>query len=87
MKVYPFVAAEKAAGHTVKTPCALLGVSRSAYYDWTKRGPSARIQADESLRRQISNVHQESGAPTAHHVSISNSAVRVYGHPGTGLHG
>ncbi len=33
MTVYPFIEAERAAGHRVKRACQLLGVSRSAYYD------------------------------------------------------
>ena len=70
MKVYPFVAAEKAAGRTVQQPCALLGVSRSAYYQWTKQERSARAQTDATLREQVSRVHHESrgtyGAPRIH---------------------
>jgi putative transposase len=51
----------------VATLCRLLGVSRSGYYAWRKRPPSARARANEELTRQIRAVHEESrgasGAP------------------------
>jgi len=40
--VYPFIEAEKAAGQRVERACALLEVSRSAYYQRRTRQPSAR---------------------------------------------
>lgn len=70
MKAYPFVAAEKAAGHQVRRPCALLGVSRSAFYAWSTEAPSSRGQADSELGRKVRAVHEESrgtyGAPRVH---------------------
>lgn len=70
MKVYPFIAAEKAAERNVVRSCALLSVSRSAYYDWSKQTPSARARGDERLRSQIRRIHGESrgtyGAPRVH---------------------
>jgi putative transposase len=35
-------------------------VSRSGYYAWQKRPPSARTQANAHLTQQIQNVHQDS---------------------------
>lgn len=70
MRVYPFIVAEKAAGHTVQKPCALLGVSRAAYYAWSKGAPSKRVQADGILGQQVARVHKQSrgtyGAPRIH---------------------
>lgn len=70
MTVYPFIAAEKAAGHQVRRPCALLGVSRSAFYGWSPEGPSVRARADRELGRKVRAVHEESrgtyGAPRVH---------------------
>lgn len=70
MKVYPFIAAEKAAGHTVQRPCTLLGVSRATYYVWSKGVPSKRAQTDRILGQQVARVHRQSrgtyGAPRIH---------------------
>jgi putative transposase len=70
VKVYPFIAAEKAAGHQVRRPCALLGVSRSAFYVWSTEKRSMHAQADSDLGRKVRAVHEESrgtyGAPRVH---------------------
>ena len=42
MSVYPFIEAEKVEQRNVAKACALLEVSRSAFYEWHKRIPSAR---------------------------------------------
>jgi putative transposase len=50
--------------------CRLLGVSRSGYYAWRMRPPSARAQADHALGLQIRAIHASSrttyGAPRIH---------------------
>jgi putative transposase len=66
VNVYPFIEAEKAGGHNVSRACALLEVSRAAYY--TRRaGPSPRAQEDAELTERITAVHDASagtyGAP------------------------
>ena len=70
MKLYPFIAAEKAAGRQVHRPCGLLGVSRSAYYEWSKQKPSARSREEKALREQVASIHRQSrgtyGAPRVH---------------------
>ena len=33
--------------------CALMGVSRSGFYDWLGRGPSARSRSDARLVMQL----------------------------------
>ena len=47
--------------------CRLLGVSRSGYYAWRKRPPSARTRANQALACRIGEAHERSrgtyGAP------------------------
>ena len=69
MTVYPFIEAEKAGRRNVKRACALLKVSRAAFYAHLA-GPSRRDRADAGLTEQIRAVHHESkgryGAPRVH---------------------
>lgn len=48
----------------------MLRVSRSGYYEWLGRAPSARQVTDEQLSTTITEVHQASrgtyGAPRVH---------------------
>ena len=50
--------------------CQIRGVSRSGYYAWKNRLPSARAMADAALTEQIRHIHQRSrgtyGAPRIH---------------------
>jgi putative transposase len=70
VKVHPFIEAEKAAGHNVAKACALLEVSKSAYYQRAKAIPSAREVSDAELVEKITAIHKESkgtyGAPRIH---------------------
>ena len=67
MNVYPFVEAEQAERRNVNKTCALLEVSRAAYYQWSQHTPSARARADQTLGERITTVHRDSrgtyGAP------------------------
>jgi len=69
VSVYPFIEAEKACRRNVKRACALLKVSRAAFYQHLA-GPSAREQQDAELAAEIKAVHAESkgryGAPRVH---------------------
>ena len=69
MTVYPFIEAEKAGRRNVSRACALLKVSRAAFYQHLA-GPSLRDQEDASLTGEIQAVHEESkeryGAPRVH---------------------
>ena len=69
MTVYPFIEAEKAGSRNVKRACALLKVSRAAFYQH-QAGPSRREREDAELTGQIQAVHEESkgryGAPRVH---------------------
>jgi transposase InsO family protein len=66
---YPFIEAEKAGRRNVARACALLKVSRAAFYSHLS-GPSQRELEDAGLTEQIQAVHQESkgryGAPRIH---------------------
>lgn len=54
----------------VTVACRVLRVSRSGYYEWRDRAPSARQVADEQLSTTITAVHTASrgtyGAPRVH---------------------
>jgi transposase InsO family protein len=66
---YPFIEAERAGRRSVKRACALLKVSRAAFYQHLS-GPSRRARDDAGLTGQIRAVHDESkgryGAPRVH---------------------
>jgi putative transposase len=70
VNVYPFIEAERAQQHSVKRACALLKVSRAAYYAHRTGSVSARELVDEQLTEQIRQAHQASkgryGAPRIH---------------------
>jgi transposase InsO family protein len=66
---YPFIEAEKAGRRNVARACALLKVSRAAFYSHLS-GPSRREREDAQLTGQIQAIHEESkgryGAPRVH---------------------
>ena len=70
MSRYPFIEAEKAAAQRVVKACALLEVSRAAYYQWRQHVPSQRQRRDAELEERIATIHQQSrgtyGAPRVH---------------------
>ena len=55
---YAFIDTERA-HHSVAALCRVLRVSRSGFYAWRERVPSAREQANESLVTEIRRVHRE----------------------------
>jgi putative transposase len=67
--IFRFVAAKKAE-HSIKTMCRVLGVSRSGFHAWERRGPSARAQEDERLLERIREIHELNrrvyGSPRVH---------------------
>ena len=67
MSVYPFIEAEKVAVRNVAKACAMLTVSRSAFYDWHHHTDTIRAIADAKLAGQIVAIHRISrgtyGAP------------------------
>ena len=60
MNAYPFVEAEQAGQRNVTRACALLEVSRTAYYQWSRHVPSAHARKDEALGQQIERIHHDS---------------------------
>ncbi len=56
---FRFVEAEKA-HYPIRLLCRCLAVSRSGYYAWQKRAPSARAQQDARLRVEIAASHSAS---------------------------
>jgi transposase InsO family protein len=69
VRVYPFIEAEKTCRRNVSRACALLKVSRAAFYAWLS-GPSPHDQQDAELAAEIQAVHAGSkgryGAPRVH---------------------
>jgi transposase InsO family protein len=53
--------------HSIGLLCALLGVSRSGYYQWQAARPSQRQRTDATLKAEIARFHRQSrgnyGAP------------------------
>jgi transposase InsO family protein len=66
---FAFIAAEKALAPTAVL-CKVLGVSRSGFYAWEERGPSARSLDDEKLSVQIKAIYKANdgryGSPRIH---------------------
>jgi putative transposase len=66
---FTFIAAEKEA-HSVSLMCRVLGVSRSGFYSWGSRPPSAHLFRDWGVIYHLQRVHQISrqtyGAPRIH---------------------
>ena len=50
------------ADYPVKVLCSVIGVSRSGYYDWLQRPPSARAKRDTELGSKICSIHEQSRA-------------------------
>ena len=68
--IYRLVQELAADGIDVAVACRVLRVSRSGFYEWRGRAPSARQVADEQLTATITEVHAASrssyGAPRVH---------------------
>lgn len=70
MSVYPFIEAEKAGQRSVNRACAVMKVSRAAYYEWRRQQPSRRAQEDRELSEKVQAIFDGSrrtyGAPRVH---------------------
>ncbi len=79
VSVYRMISAEKAST-PVSVACALLGVSRSGYYEWATRAPSDRALSDAWLLEKIRAIWAENrkvyGAPRIH-ADLMKHGVRV----------
>jgi putative transposase len=56
---YELIEAERAS-FPVPLMCRMLGVSRSGYYGWRGRPPSAREKANANLTERIEEIHKRS---------------------------
>lgn len=69
MSCYRFIETEKA-NHPITVLCRVLGIARSSYYAWCRRGISSQAWTDTALRTQIDMIHRASrgtyGAPRVH---------------------
>jgi transposase InsO family protein len=69
VNVYPFTGAERAGSGSASRACALLKVSRAAFYAH-RSGPSPRDREDAEITEQIRAVYKDSrgryGAPRVH---------------------
>lgn len=69
MSCYRFIVVHQAS-YPVVLLCRVLGVARSGYYTWRRRGVSTREQADQALTERITAIHQGSrqtyGSPRVH---------------------
>lgn len=69
MKRYQFITAHRH-DYPVQRMCAVLGVAASGFYDWLRREPSQRQQANEALAVRIQDIHERScqtyGYPRIH---------------------
>ena len=66
--------------YPIETMAKTLGVSRSGFYAWSSRSPSARSMADGDLTGRIKTIHQASrqiyGAPRVH-AELADAGVHV----------
>jgi putative transposase len=67
--IYTFIEAQKK-NHRISRMCRTLKVSKSGFYGWRDRLPSARARADTLLSEEIVRIHTDSretyGAPKIH---------------------
>ena len=67
--IYTFIETHKA-NYQISRMCRALKVSKSGFYDWRDREPSARARADTMLSEKIARIHTDSrktyGAPRVH---------------------
>jgi putative transposase len=67
--IYTFIETQKA-NHRISRMCRTLKVSKSGFYGWRDRLPSARARADALLSEEIVRIHRDSretyGAPRIH---------------------
>lgn len=76
---YEFITAHQA-DFPVAAMCRAMGLSRSGYYGWLNRPPSARAQHDEELRARIRAIWDASGGTYGRpriHAALRRAGYRV----------
>jgi putative transposase len=67
--IFTFIETQKA-NHRVNVMCRTLKISKSGFYSWRDRAPSARTKSDAALSEKIVRIHRNSretyGAPRIH---------------------
>jgi putative transposase len=67
--IFTFIETQKA-NHRVNVMCRTLKISKSGFYSWRDRAPSARTKSDTALSEKIVRIHRNSretyGAPRIH---------------------
>ncbi len=86
MSRYQFIADHRRE-YPVQRLCAVLGVAASGFYDWMRREPGQRQQANEGLALRIREIHETSrqtyGYPRIHAelreagALVANTGLRV----------
>lgn len=56
---YQFIGDHRHRFH-IRATCRVLGVSHAGFYDWCRRPPSARTQANERLLKRVRVIHRAS---------------------------
>lgn len=68
--MYRFVEAERDGERSVNKACAVLEVSRAAYYEWSRQEPPAREREDQELTEKVRVIFKGSrqtyGSPRVH---------------------
>lgn len=68
--MYRFIEAEREEERSVNQACAILEVSRAAWYEWSKQEPSRREREDLELTEKVKTVFKSSrqtyGSPRVH---------------------
>ena len=68
--MYRFIEAEREEERSVNRACAVLEVSRAAWYEWSKQEPSLREREDLELTEKVKTVFKSSrqtyGSPRVH---------------------
>lgn len=82
MSRYRFIAAQRS-HYPVRQLCRVLEVSASGFYDWLKREPSRRAEANVALAQRIRQVHDHSRQTYGYlrvHAELCASGERVGKH-------
>ena len=58
--MYRFIEAEREGERSVNRACAVLEVSRTAYYEWSKQEPSVREWEDMELTEKVKAIFTNS---------------------------